>query len=76
MELPPIINDEMRNIFLKYYHKDEVGSIETVLKNLKENGYSQMQSVFLLIEQLNYSFPDANRAILNSQTWNGPRPIR
>ena len=70
MEIPAIIDDNMRNYFKENYHSTDSNSIEHVLLGLKIRGYSQMQSIFLLIEQLKLSFIDANRIILNSKAWN------
>jgi hypothetical protein len=68
MEIPAIIDEEMRSYFKQNYKDGQ--SLENVLIELKERGYSQMQSVFLLIEQLKLSFVEANRIVLNSKAWN------
>lgn len=70
MEIPRILNDEMKNIFNQTYIKENPESLEVALQSLKNKGYSQMQSIFLLIEILKLSFVDANRIILNSKAWN------
>ena len=70
MELPKILNEEMKEIFKETYINDKPESLEVALQILKNKGYSQMQSIFLLIEILNLSFIEANRTILNSKAWN------
>ena len=70
MEVPVIITEEMRAYFKATYDSGNIGSLETILIELKEKGCTQMQSLFLLIEQLQMSFTDANRLVLNSIAWN------
>lgn len=70
MELPIILDDEMKRVFKETYIDDNHESLEAALMALKNKGYSQMQTVFLLIETLKLNFVEANRIILNSKTWN------
>lgn len=69
MELPEIITDEMRDYFIGVYLKNP-DSLQDILIELNIRGCSQMQSVVLLMEQLNLSLVEANRIILNSLAWN------
>jgi hypothetical protein len=68
MHLPPVINEEMKIFFRSNYNNDEE-SLQNTLVGLKQMGYSQMQSLFLLIEELGMSFMDANKTVLNSKAW-------
>jgi hypothetical protein len=70
MQLPVDINDKMRRLFKENFVESNPDSMETALQSLKDNGYSQMQSIFLLIDVLQLSFIEANRVILNSKAWN------
>jgi hypothetical protein len=70
MKLPPIITEEMRIYFKACYDsKNKEDSLQNIMFGLKNQGFSQMQSLYLLIEQLEISFAEANRLILNSTAW-------
>jgi NifB/MoaA-like Fe-S oxidoreductase len=69
MCFPPVINDEMKFFFRNNYNNDEE-SLQKTLVDLKQMGYSQMQSLFLLIEEVGISFKEANQIILDSKAWN------
>jgi hypothetical protein len=43
--------------------------IEAAIASLKENGFSQLQSVYILTTELNLSFADANRFMMHSDAW-------
>ena len=70
MTVPIELNQEMRDIFQEFYLPKNPKSLETALIMLKKRGYSQLQSVFLIVESLQLSFAEANRIILNSEAWN------
>jgi hypothetical protein len=69
MEIPPIVTDEMRTYFRTHYDTSSTNSLEDILIKLKSKGYSQMQSVFLLVDELKIAFGEANQVILNSKAW-------
>lgn len=70
MKVPPILDNNMRTYFRSHYSKEDPNSIQGILFWLKSEGYSQMQSVFLLVEQGQMSFAEANQLVLNSKAWN------
>lgn len=63
------VSNEIKNYFKKHYRKN-TNELEILLIKLKELGCSQMQTVFLLVNEANYSFRDANKIVLNSKAWN------
>jgi hypothetical protein len=65
------IKDEIKDFAKANLKKGDEESIEKVLSYLKENGVAQMQSVFLLIQELEISIHEANRYVMNSRAWNG-----
>lgn len=62
------ITEEMKEIFRTKYRNDPE-SLQDVLLILKSKGISQMQSVKLLIEEMNLSLSDADNIVLNSRAW-------
>ena len=64
--VPIKVTEEMKTIFYSAFHS---GNVEDAISALKERGFSQMQTVFVLIEELNESFTNANRLVLNSKAW-------
>ena len=70
MEIPEILSDEIVKIFRENYIPNDNESLQIVLKLLKNKGYSQMQSLFLLVQEMEMSFLEANQCILNSSAWN------
>jgi hypothetical protein len=71
MTYPIDINQEMLNCFDNYYVGNDPKSLEVVLFKLREKGYSQMQSAFLLMEKLHLAFIEANLIVMKSLAWNG-----
>jgi hypothetical protein len=70
MAYPVTISQEMINCFHENYTEDDEKSIQVVLIQLRKSGYSQMQSIFLLIDRLNITFVNANLIIMQSEAWN------
>lgn len=60
------ITDHLKSILHTTYN--ELG-IEAVIAFLKENGFSQLETVFILTSELNLSFNDANGFVLQSKSW-------
>jgi hypothetical protein len=70
MSIPDILSEEVLLLFRANYNKKDDNNLQKTLTKLKEMGVSQMESVFLLIKELNFSFTKANLTILNSEAWN------
>lgn len=65
------IKEEIKEYVRANLRKGDEGSIEKVLSYLKENGVAQMQSVFLLTQELDITIHEANRYVMHSKAWNG-----
>jgi hypothetical protein len=62
------ITDEMKTIFRNLYDGSSE-SLENVINKLKEKGFSQMQSLRLIMQEMNFSISDADKIIMNSKAW-------
>lgn len=51
------------------YDEKNINSIEVILSFLRKKGYSQLQTVFLISKECKLSFTEANRFVMNSETW-------
>jgi hypothetical protein len=63
----------MRTVFSAVYKKGDEQSLDAALKNLKENGCSQMQSLKIIMTELNLGIREADNLILNSEAWSPER---
>lgn len=59
---------DSRKIFQKYYKNDEA-SLQKCILLLKKAGRSQMESVKILIDELNIPLTEADHIILNARAW-------
>lgn len=59
--------------FNKVIKEKGIDNIEEVLNILKQNGFSQMESVRLLVINLRLSITEADRIVINSKTWNSEK---
>lgn len=66
-ELFPITN-EMRAIFKSNYN-GTVESVQIILMDLKEKGFTQMQSLRLIMDEMKLSLSDADNIVMNSSAW-------
>ena len=48
-------------------------NIEIYITELKEKGFSQMESITLLIEKFNFSLSEADSHLINSKAWGKKR---
>ena len=67
MEYPFEVDERMKKIFQEQFCGEE--SIRGILITLKKLGYSQMQCVFLLIDQLKLSLSEANKMFQEARVW-------
>jgi hypothetical protein len=67
MDFPIKISDEMKATIQTAYANNDM---EAAIAALQHNGFSQMQTVFILISEINASFTEANQYVLNSKAWN------
>ena len=63
-----MIDEKMKKIFEESYHGDEE-SLQETIRLLKEAGYSQMDSLKCLMNELNLSLKEADQIILNAKAW-------
>jgi hypothetical protein len=60
--------DNYKILFGSIYSQKDV-NIEKALQALKENGASQVDSIMILMSELNLSLKEANQIVLNSNAW-------
>lgn len=63
-----MMDEEIKKIFAENYLGDD-DSLQITLKLLKEAGYSQMDSLRILVHELNLSIRDADLIMLNAKAW-------
>ena len=63
------VDDNMKSIFRSKYRPDIENSLTEAILLLKNSGYSQMQCLRVLMEELNLTIADADQIILNSEIW-------
>lgn len=64
------VSNEIRAYFKNNYMAEDANALQEIISYLKNAGCSQMQTVFLLIEEAAFSFKDANLAVMHSNAWN------
>ncbi len=64
-----IVNDVMKKMFRTKYKSNDKNSIQEAISLLKKSGYSQMQCLRILMEELNLNIADADKIILSSDAW-------
>lgn len=69
----PILNEEMKAFFTHNFIKSNPESLQDVLVALKDMGYTQNESLFLLYREMGISFIRANKIISNSRAWSAER---
>ncbi len=70
MSSPIQLSEKMKEYFRANYKNGDEESLQNTLIGLKRSGYSQMESLFLMVEEGGMTFVEANRTILNSRAWN------
>ena len=65
-------SQEVVDFFKENFKPNDEHALEELMWQLRRKECSQMQTVFLLIEEGRLSFDEANRTVLNSKTWNSP----
>lgn len=65
-------DEETKKIFDENYRGDEE-SLQTTIRLLKESGCSQMESLKMLVQELNLSIIEADRIILNAKAWSSEK---
>ncbi|MFL9482683.1 hypothetical protein ACI6Q2_07870 [Chitinophagaceae bacterium LWZ2-11] len=63
-------SEEAKEYFKKKYVKHDEELLQEIMIYLRDMGCSQMQTLFLLVAEADFSFKDANKTILNSKAWN------
>ena len=63
------VDDNMKSIYRSKYRPEIENSITEAILLLKNSGYSQMQCLRVLMEELNLTIADADQIILNSEIW-------
>ena len=70
MEYRDFIPEEMERYFKSIYKANDKRSLEEILIAFKKMGYSQMQALVLLVEEMKISITEANDIILDSKASN------
>ena len=70
------VTEDIKQFFRENYIPNDDDAMEKMVLSLKNRGCSQMQTVFLLINEAGMSFRNANRVIMNSPTWGGKPPFQ
>ncbi len=65
-------DEETKKIFNENYRGDEE-SLQAAVRLLRESGYSQMESLKVLVEGLNLSITEADKIILNAKAWSSEK---
>ena len=68
------ITDDMQATFNEIYKKGDEQSLELAIKKIKNIGCSQMQSLKILMLELDLDFKECDNLILNSEAWAPERP--
>lgn len=64
------VSESVKEYFREKYSKsDESSHTQELIAELKNRGCSQMQTVFLFVNEGGVSFTEANRIVLNSDAW-------
>ena len=63
------INEETKAFVSQTLNISNPESFEKIVEGLRQRGFSQLQSVFILIEVGKFTFQQANSIVLNSKTW-------
>jgi hypothetical protein len=66
------VTDEMKMIFKDHYD-GTIDSIQKILTSLKEKGYSQVQSVRLIMVEMKLSIVDADNLVMQANAWSKER---